>query len=178
MNFHTGVEILLSVLYAVIFGVFGGILKSAISVVIQYFETISALPKSVILATESKQALKKSFKAWICVTRSNSKIKEFFSDFIFTLLYGISFSLLMYIAVDGVFRLYILVISVSLTYVSSKTLGCFLEKFFLLVLRGICQICLAVIATLIYPFRAVVKFSVKQYNLKRVQRLDKQHASC
>ena len=167
MNFPTGAQIMMSVLYAVIFGVFGGVLKSAIKVVIQYFETIATLPRSIIRTTENKYALKRLFKEGISTEYSNTAIKEFISDFIFTMLYGILLCLLMYIAADGAFRLYISVISLGATYASSKTLGRFLEKFFLLILKVICRIFLSISAALVYPLRMLLEFIVKQFKVKR-----------
>ena len=167
MNFPTGSQILLSVLYAVIFGVFGGVLKSLISVLIRYFEIIAGLPRSLICATGNKYAFRRVLKEGVITEYSNNRIKEFFSDFLFTMLYGILLCLLMYVAADGAFRLYILVISLGATYGWSKTLGRFIENFFLLVLKMVCRILLSISVSFVYPLRKLLEFIVKQFKEKR-----------
>lgn len=180
MDFHTGTEVLLSVLYSVLFGAFGGLLKTSISVAFQYIETVIRLPLSVAHSTENRASFKASFRKGVNIICSKNKIKEFFSDFIFTLIYGILFSLLTYVSVDGVFRLYILIVSVAVTYVSFKTLGSLFEKFSLAVLRLICTVSVNAIIIFVYPMRMFANKITKCISkiTKRIQCLDKQDASC
>lgn len=173
MNFHTGTEILLSVLYAFLFGIFGGLLKTAIYVMFQYVETLASLPRSIMEATESRAAFKSSFKKLVGVSCSDSKVVELLSDFLFTLLYGIFFGLLLYVAVDGVFRFYILLISVGTTYLCTKTLSRAFKKIFTALLRVICTVIVNSVIIVIYPARTLLKHAVKL-----TQNLDKHNTAC
>lgn len=149
-------DILLSLLYSLIFGAFGGVLFSGLNVLFQYVETVLSLPKQTLYFTSERHAMRELFRKGIDITSSENGVKQFFKDMIFTVTYGVSFVILTYIASDGVFRLYVLLVALSVTYLSSKTLGRFLEKIFLKLFRFLCSVAVVVIALFAYPIRGII----------------------
>ena len=123
MDYSSLNKILFSVLGAAAFGLSASFICIIIQTVVYTIENLIFLPKRVFVSSRSSEALKnvKSINFPISSFRKSAKL--FAGDFIFVLLYGIGSVFLLYITCDGAFRLYPLIISVSVSVISLKYFG-------------------------------------------------------
>lgn len=82
-------------------------------------------------------------------------------DFIFILCYGVIFLLICYLTLDGVVRLYSLIVSVAVFFISKKTLGRMFDKIILYVSHALCKAVFCIVFVLTYPLRVIVSILSK-----------------
>ncbi len=145
-------EIIKSLIYSFIFGCALGVVKSGISVFLNCMEDIVKMPKDIFKVSYDLKLLPHIFKVLLKSQYSHKKTQQFVKDFIFVLLYGISFSILLYITLDGKFRFYILFISLAATLVFDRFLGRAIDKFLDKLLSILRAAITAIIAIFLSPF--------------------------
>lgn len=104
-------EILLSVVYSMIYGVIFSSFYSFILVTSSMVKSIPIVLKKILVFDKLLPAP----KTRSCITKSSGKITAFLSVIAFAL----GFSLLSYIALDGQIRIYMLVLSSASLYISN-----------------------------------------------------------
>ncbi len=150
MKFFTFSEICLSVFYAFAFGLAFGFVSSLIKVFFLYLNCILQIP-SKIWRISSNFSLKKIKEETKIKSESLNNVLCFFKDFISVTAFGVAFILISYIANDGVFRFYMLVISVLCAYLSKRTLGSIFEKASIRIFSFIYAACLVGISFIFLP---------------------------
>ncbi len=145
----SGREILLSVLYAFIFGLGYSLFYQLILI---SFETLKSLPRLAreILGSEKifpSPSIKKEIK-----DRKFGAVFAFFSVFLFF----VGFLLLSYLALDGQLRLYMLIISSASFYIFNSAFFVVLSNAFILLFDCLIFIFSTALRIIILPFRRLV----------------------
>ncbi len=158
MQYYTSQQIFLSVLYSLIFGVCFGMFSSLVSVILEYIETLLNLPRLILTYSSEEKGPLTLFKEKPKLIYSEGRAKEVIKDFIVTLSFGISFSVLSYIAVDGELRLYVLLIALITSYFSNKIPGKGFRWLCVKLFYGICTVTVFIVSIILYPIRQILRF--------------------
>lgn len=156
-------EIIFSIYTSAILGlVFGFIYSSSL-------ETLGYVKKFIYLPFQSaKNAVNFSIKRIFIISfeKNNSKIgkvsKNLYEFLIFTI-FGCITILLSYVALDGVFRLYVLVIIGLFFILSKRTLGNLSEKILKLIYSCMYFITSLVISAMMIPIARLTILAIKKY---------------
>lgn len=163
MNFYTSGEILLSLVYACIFGLMMGVANSALFVVIDLIQSILRLSGKVIEASSDIRKIKSFMSKKNKEPKYYGKAALFFKDFVYLITYGILFSVLLYVSVDGALRLYMLAASIGSTYVSIRLGRYTTDKIFCFITNVISSLAfLFFILTLFLPLRLFRRIFLKK----------------
>lgn len=153
-DLHT---ILAGVGQAAFFGTIMGVFAIFLNVFLDIAESIFLLPRQVFVASSSlllaKQVLKKQ------VRRDIGNGKRFIRDFVYTVVYGISFIFLLYIATDGVFRFYLLIVSLFVTAVFGKFAGKYFKAFISQILSSLTSVLVFSLAVIMLLVRKIIKMA-------------------
>jgi len=156
MNFFSFYDIINSLLLSSVFGIALGGIYSSFEAIIKGLYSLTVMPIRVLIGRTRSEIINE-------LRKENSKtsrtvILQAVYDFFFFVAAGILYVIVCYIALDGVFRLYMLLASLSFFLLSNKTLG----KAFNLAIRFLfvttSQILFPCLFALAYPIRLL--FSV------------------
>lgn len=156
MKFFTASEIFSSVIFAVLTGtIFGCIYKCFESLICALKKIIFIFFDSFFLSADF--SIQKFNEAKI--KRKNLKmslfLKNIFEGIMFTL-FGIATLLLLYICLDGVFRVYIIVIAVIFFIISVKTIAQGFSRLFDWVFNKAYSMVLFLLSIILVPFSKVI----------------------
>jgi len=161
MKFFTTAEILYSLFLSGLFGIFfGSVYVATEKISVAFLKTLRLVP-SVIASlnnfsvSEARKRLKKAN-----AFRMNSLIHNIL-EFVFFLIFGIALILLFYIALDGVFRVYILIAVIAFFVISMKTVGNMFADLFDRIFSFIYAILFYFLAVLFLPWYITAKHIVK-----------------
>ena len=168
MKYFELVDVLRAVIVSFFYGaVFGGVYSSYNAItdgVCRFF----LLPLSVLSASgisemqrEDEKKGKRRFKA-----RQNA------SDFVFFLILGFSYILMTYILLDGIFRVYVLLLFLIGFFLSRKTLGALFEKVFKFLFDIAYKLSFVAFYVLVFPLKqffkkVIMPFCVILLNIKQ-----------
>ncbi len=153
-------DILISVCYSALFGIIMGILFVALSVLIYTIDGFIRLPKTIYQASDSLSKIRNLFINSENCKYAKNKVKVFLFDFIYVIINGLLFSLLLYITTDGVFRLYILIISLTLARLFIKYLGNHTASFLNKSISFLYSVITIVFSLLLFPTRKVIRLTI------------------
>ena len=173
MDFLSSKEVFESVLYAIAFGLSFGVFRFFVGTVLDYIEELVAIPTHVIRVTESREAFKSALRSKIALKRNSGNVKLFIKDIIVFLTAGIVFSIVLYAATDGVFRVYMLALSVLFAWIFSITFGRLLTRVFSCFLKFLLNFLIFCTSFLIFPIRKGLMSIIK-----RCIALDKRSRTC
>lgn len=153
MDYFTSVQIVKSVAASVAFGLLYSVFLTLCSVLWQVFEVSGRSFIKAILFTGRISDLKPLFctKGETGITKG--KVSGIIFDFLKVISFGISFSFLLYIIQDGIFRLYVLAIALSVSYYSNRLLG---KRLFIILTKPIffiVSVTASAIALVLLPFK-------------------------
>ncbi|MBQ9070438.1 MAG: hypothetical protein IJY23_03725 [Clostridia bacterium] len=155
-------QIISSLLYSSLFGIMMGIIGVGINAVIDSFEALVLFPKLAFKSSYGIKAMKSVIKSMNCKEEAKSSVKQFTRDFLYVLVYGILFSLLLYVAADGMFRLYVFAVCLFFTFAFDKTLGKWLEFIFIRIIYALRVFLLIALSLALIPMRIISRFVYKR----------------
>lgn len=153
-------DILISVCYSALFGIVMGILFVVLRVLIYTIDGFIRLPKTIYKASESLSKIKNVIANNENLKYAENKTRVFLFDFIYVILNGIIFSLLLYVTTDGVFRLYILIISFTLARLFIKYLGNHTAFFLNKAIMFLYSVIAMVFSMVLFPARKVIRVTI------------------
>ena len=156
----TSQEIFNSVIYSLLYGVFFALFISLLSSVDKILSKIINIPKVCLKASHNINALKKLFTEKSDEKKINIGFTAYVMDFFCVLFFFVGLTILNYIVLDCIFRLYVFIISVAASYFSYKT---FISRLVrpLEFLLSICfTVFTAVIAYIILIVRIIIRRTV------------------
>ena len=160
-------DILISVCYSALFGIVMGILFIVLRVLVYAIDGFIRLPKTIYQASGSLVTIKSVIANSKCFKYSENKARVFFFDFIYIILNGILFSLLLYLTTDGVFRLYVLIISFALARLFIKYLGNHTALFLNQAILLLYSMMAMALSIMLYPVRKVIQLTIGSIIKKR-----------
>ncbi len=157
MRYFSANEILISLIFAIFFGIAsGGLYKSA--------ECLTSSVRSVLSTVTSVWKASSIFDLNKEKSEQNNKmihIKQNTFDFFFFIFLGTLYIFLCYLTLDGVFRIYMLIFAAASFFISKKTLGVLFRRvitFVFTILRWLVFVILYILTLPIkVTFRAVVR---------------------
>ncbi len=185
MKYFALEEILLSVLYSGIYGLICGVMYEVIRFTAVAFKDVFLIfPRAILIANKPTLMVAKSLvpKNGKMIIRDKTLAV---ADWVFSILFGIGFILLVYATVDGVFRWYLPIISLVLFFVCyqivSKSIGNIAQKtfyfvypLFLFILGGLfyppVQVCKCINKNILKPQRAKITLHFYKKKSKRIKR--------
>ena len=171
MNYPSLTEIVNSSLISIIFGCCVGILYAFIGVAVDMLREFAQIPKLIKDGIREKGFAARLWKK-INISKSENGVAEvFIRDFIAALLSGIGFILLIYVCTDGIFRIYVIVISILCTYITYSYVGKWIERTACKIISLAVNFTLSVIIMIVRPIFVVFSWSIR--NLKPRKSLDK-----
>ena len=117
MIYPSAKDILMSVCYPMVFGLFFGFASVLYEIFVFSAMKLMALPIDVVKANTAP-GLKLIFSKDKGSEQNESKAARLFIDFSFTVFLGISACLLLYLTTDGVFRFYVIAIALGVAKLS------------------------------------------------------------
>ncbi len=157
MNFFTSSEILISLLYSSVFGVIFGVFSMIISIAADCAESFLKIPSDIVKASSKLNKLPEIFKENLIITPAENAVKDFVKDFICVIFYGVSFSILLYITLDGKFRFYMLFFSLLAAYLFNMIIGRRLKKVLYCIFQILRSFSVVFFALVIFPFLVIFK---------------------
>ena len=139
MEYYTAAEIINSVFASVLFGISVGIVRALLIVAF-------ASVKILLLSFKNARCDQRGLKGIACFRENDDftfaprKIVLFLSDFAVTLIFGVGFSILSYITVDGVVRLYMLITALGAYILGYRILNKYLLPVLIRIFSFICRI--------------------------------------
>lgn len=147
--FTTG-EILLSVIYALIFGAGFAVLTSAVDMLLGVALTLPTFAREVFCFDRILPPPKLS-------QAGTGRKKGALYIFLCVILFAIGFSLLSYVSLDGQIRIYMLALAFASFYLSKSVFCDFLTKLFLSLFKLILSGLTVVLRLIISPFFIILK---------------------
>lgn len=156
MYFFNWSDILNSVIYSFVFGASFSLSCSMLRNLFSLFSDPQQVLNDIRSFVSDPRQLKRLFKNdSIC---NQKYIKNNFIDFFKTLSFGILFSILLYACQDGVFRIYMLVISLSVCFLFDKTVSRCIDAFLYRVLKFFKKTIICAVSIIFIPIAAVFRF--------------------
>ena len=163
MKYFSIVDIIRSILFASIYGLICGCLYKASACILAAILKLVALPRDILLLYKCFSL--KNAKSITLNQKLNlrSKVgKNIFEFFVF-LTFGLGLILLFYVCLDGMLRLYVLVLFLLFFYVSSKTVGLYFELLFSHLFSFVHLILLTISGFLLYPIYKLSLYIAKLF---------------
>lgn len=155
MNTFDFYEIVFAILSATVFGaVFGGLYKSFSSILLMCACFFKRIPSLIFVSSPSELSSP-------LTSRKKSGLLQNTFDFLFFSVFGFLYIILVYLALDGVFRLYMLCFSLFGFFISKRTLGSLLERIILAGLFYLFKILFFAIYVLLLPIKHTIIFIKK-----------------
>lgn len=166
MKFFTVQEIIKSILFSFITGVGFGCIYSASEVV---FSSIRKIIYSLPAVFHSIPVFSKSFVETVVKQKSSTKfsrLSENIRDAIIFTFFGAVTLILMYLILDGIFRIYVIFILIAGFILSQKTIGSLFCRAFDFLFRFVYKILIYIEYLFLYPFYNV--YSVIRALVKKI----------
>ena len=156
MKFFTSIEFLRSIIITAIASVILGCVYKMANAILIAVKSIFLIPYdvSVALINRKERRLSEQIKISKELKMSTPGL-NIFEGVIFTLI-GVLFIILLYVALDGVFRFYVFILFASLFILSKNTLGNGAAKIFYLVFRRVYTLIFICLYTLFLPLFLIV----------------------
>ena len=157
MKYFSANQILLSLIFSMLFGIAaGGLYKSASCTV----SGVRCIFKSVISACKSS-----SFSDFNDKKQGQKHkivyINQNIFDFFFFTTFGILYIVLCYITLDGVFRIYTLIFSAASFFISKNTLGAFFTRFINFIFGILTRVVFIFFCIVTLPLKVLIKIIVR-----------------
>ena len=171
MIYRDANAIFLSALFSSLHGVIIGAFALFLSL---FFSFLLTAKKAVSesLAVNSISSIKENIKSLKGFTKTTTVKHSFFEDFLHAFVYGISLIILLYVACDGEFRLYIICISFFFAWIFKMTFGKWLNVIFEYMLYAIGAGLLFVFSVFCIPLKKII-FLIKQLYYKIASNMPK-----
>ncbi len=167
MIYYSLKSLLLGVLLSILLGALLSVLSVALDTVFDCLGTLLRLPRDVIKASENKAHAKEYFKCGISVRGETRGAWLVFKDALFLILSGFLASLLLYLAVDGEIRIYVLLIVFASYTVFRKSFGELLHG----LLTKVARLLLTVISAVLFASAFLVRFCLLRavFTVKKIR---------
>ena len=152
MRFFTTFEILNSVLLSILTGVFFACIYAASESIVSAIHKLLFIFHSLYAKFSGHNEVRHKN------TKANTPVLKNISEMLLFLFFGVCIILLLYLTLDGVFRLYILIIVAFSYAVGIKTLGKIFKRIFDLIFEKVYSFILTLLYYLLLP---VYKFTFK-----------------
>ena len=157
MKYFSANQILLSLIFSMLFGIAaGGLYKSASCTV----SGVRCIFKSVISACKSS-----SFSDFNDKKQGQKHkivyINQNIFDFFFFTTFGILYIILCYITLDGVFRIYTLIFSAASFFISKNTLGTFFTRVINFIFGILTRVVFIFFCIVTLPLKVLIKIIVR-----------------
>jgi len=129
MKYFSLYELISALFYSVGFGVAFGIVASAFAIIFDNLAYFVKVPYRAFLLADKPGSWRSFFEKSV-TSGGQSRVLVAIRDFVFTLLFGVSFVFLVYLASDGIPRFYILVTAILATAFSYRVLGVYARRLF------------------------------------------------
>lgn len=147
-------DIIKSVIFSGLHGIFMGILFSGFNTLLSFFYNYFSSVRFAFIECGLKNfTTLKKIRGGVDV---KNKVALNIRDFLFIIFYGISFLVLLYAVADGMFRLYILIISVSCCFITFKYMGINIERAFKRIFRVLIHINFMIFFLLFLPLKKLI----------------------
>ena len=166
MKFFTTSEIFRSVIFAVLSGtLFGCIYKSSESLIFSLKKTLFLLIDSFDLSSNFTISKFKEIKSKRRSLKMSVLAKNIFEGIMFSL-FGIATLLVLYICLDGIFRLYIIFITIIFFLLSQKTIAQYFSRIIEIIFNKVYSLLLFLLSLILIPFSKIIK--VLKQMIKRI----------
>ena len=169
MDFFSWNETVKSLFLSIGFGVVFSILCSLISVVGMSSEGILTLFKRVPYYSTHIRELGGLLKSGVRLTAKKHTPAVIVCDFIKTVVFGIAFSIVLYTATDGIFRIYMLALSLGSAILVNRTLGRYVRAAEKKLIEIALTAVVFIISPILFPIAAPLWILLKKYCVPKVK---------
>ena len=176
MDFFTWNETLRSIFISVSFGAIFSLISSLLFVMSMsaggIFKILFALPTYSV----NPRRLSRIFKSKITLGETINPVALFIFDTVKTVSFGLLFSVVLYAATDGIFRVYMLVLSLLTYAFTDKFLSKYIKKAGKLLIDKLIIVFVSVLSVLLFPLASPIKLIAEKIFIPNVRKINEKMA--
>ena len=154
MRYFSAYEILRAIACSSILGAIAGCVYSALSTLFSCIWRLLCIVLTVFSSTKPNQCI-----AHASLSKRHSGIASLIFDIIFFVGYGVAHILACYVTMDGIPRIYVIIPSIAIFFVSKNTMGEMFERLIVCLYTAIYCIAFVAVFLITYPLRILWRIS-------------------